>query len=221
MGEMRARLRFLIPATAALAAAIAFVAPPANAGLLDPITALLSPVTNLVLPTCAASSQVFAPVDGDSANYYAFSNNGFEAGSGGWQLSGGAYVGSGNEPWFAGGYGTHSLALPPHASATSPSFCINLLDPAARMFARSVSANGDLQVQVLFHGLTGNLTGILNVSSLDSSDYASWRPTSRISSALALPLLTSYAQIRVVNSGKRGTWQVDDAFVDPLISRIG
>lgn len=211
---MRARLQFLIPAAAALAAALAFVAPPAHAGLLDPITSLL-------LPTCGSTSQVFAPVDGDTADYFAIPNNGFEAGSRGWQLSGGAYVGSGNEPWYAGGYGTHSLSLPAGASATSPSFCINLLDPAARMFARSLSASGDLQVQVLFRGLTGNLTGILNVASLDNSDYASWSPSSRFSSALALPLLTSYAQIRIVNSGRRGTWQVDDAFVDPLISRIG
>lgn len=218
---MRARLRFLIPATAALAAALALVAPSANAGLLDPITKLLSPVTNLVLPTCAASSEVFAPVDGDRAGYFGFSNNGFESGSRGWQLSGGAYVGYGNEPWYAGGYGSHSLSLAPGASATSPSFCINLLDPAARMFARNLSSNGDLQVQVVFHGLTGNLTGVLNVATLDTRDYASWHPTGRISSALALPLLTSYAQIRIVNTGSRGTWQVDDAFVDPLISRIG
>jgi hypothetical protein len=214
MGEMRARLRFLIPTTAALASAIAFVAPSANAGLLDPITRLL-------LPTCAASSQVFARVDGDRSGYFGFSNNGFESGSRGWQLSGGAYVGSGNEPWYAGGYGTHSLVLPPGASAMSPSFCINLLDPAARMFAQSVSANGDLQVQVVFRGLTGNLTGLLNVESLTSGDYASWRPTGRISSALALPLLTSSAQIRIVNTASSGTWQVDDAFVDPLIARIG
>lgn len=211
---MRALLRLLIPATAAFAAAIAFGASSAKAGLLDPIT-------NLLLPTCASSSQVFAPIDGDLGSYFAISNNGFESGSRGWQLSGGAYVGYGNEPWYAGGYGTHSLALPAGASATSPSFCINLLDPAARMFAHNVSSNGNLQVQVLFRGLTGNLTGILNVESLATGDYASWQPTSRISSALALPLLTSYAQIRIVNSGSRGTWQVDDAFVDPLIARIG
>jgi hypothetical protein len=218
---MKARLRLLVPVTAALAAAIALVAPSANAGLLDPISGLLGGVTQLALPTCGTSSQVFAGVDGDRASYFGFANNGFESGSQGWALAGGAYVGSGNEPWNVNGSGSHSLVLPPNASATSPGFCINLLDPAARMFAHSLSASGNLQVQVLFRGLSGNLTGILNVSSLDSGDFASWRPTGRISSALALPLLTAYAQIRVTNTGRRGNWQVDDAFIDPCLSRLG
>jgi hypothetical protein len=211
---MRARLRLLISATAAMAAAIALVAPSANAGLLDPIT-------NLVLPTCGSTSQVFQPVDGDGSSYFGFANNGFESGSTGWSLSRGAYVTRDNEPWYANGYGSHALALPPGTSATSPSFCVNLLDPSGRMFARALSANDDLQVQVLFHGLTGNLTGILNVGSLSARDYDSWRPSGRFNSLLALPLLTSYAQIRVTNTGSRGTWEIDDAFIDPCLSRLG
>jgi hypothetical protein len=196
------RGKFLIPV---LAAAALLAVPAANAGLLDPIT-------QLVLPTCGSNSYPFKQF-GDSHAYYPFSNNGFESGTNGWSLSGGAYVGSGNEPWYANGYGSRSLTLPGGSSATSPSFCINLLDPAVRMFARG-SKGGDLRIQVVFRGLTGNLTGIVNFG--DDSGTGAWAPSNRISSSLALPLLTSYAQIRVTSAS--GTWQVDDAFVDPMIT---
>jgi hypothetical protein len=199
-------MRLKVALTAMLAAMCAV--PAANAGLLDPVTQLL-------LPTCGSTSYPFAQF-GDRAPYYGFSNNHFESGSTGWSLAGGAYVGSGNEPWYVNGYGSRSLVLPEGTSATSPGFCINLLDPAIRMFVKG-SSGGELRIQVLFRGLTGNLTGVLNVG----SDYGSgsWEPSERINSLLALPLLTAYAQIRVIAAD--GRWQVDDVFVDPYINRIG
>jgi hypothetical protein len=195
------RVRLLITAVAAAL----FAVPAANAGLLDPIT-------QLVLPTCGSNSYPFQQF-GDRHAYFHFSNNGFESGTNGWSLSGGAYVGSGNEPWYVNGWGNRSLTLPHGASATSPSFCINLLDPSVRMFTRG-SNGGDLQIQVIFRGLTGNITGILNYR--DENGSGAWSPSDRVSSSLALPLLTSSAQIRVTAAS--GTWQVDDAFVDPWIT---
>lgn len=195
------RVRLFITAVAAALLAV----PAANAGLLDPIT-------QLVLPTCGSNSHPFQQF-GDKHAYYPFSNNGFESGANGWSLSGGAYVGSGNEPWYTNGWGSRSLTLPPGASATSPSFCINLLDPSVRMFTRG-SRGGNLQIQVVFRGLTGNITGIFNFADQDGS--GAWSPSDRVSSSLALPLLTSSAQIRVTAAS--GTWQVDDAFVDPWIT---
>jgi hypothetical protein len=195
------RVRLFITAVAAALLAV----PAANAGLLDPIT-------QLVLPTCGSNGYPFAQF-GDRHAYFPFSNNGFESGTNGWSLSGGAYVGSGNEPWYTNGWGSRSLTLPPGASATSPSFCINLLDPAVRMFTRG-SNGGTLQIQVVFRGLTGNITGIFNYDSENGS--GAWAPSDRVSSQLALPLLTSSAQIRVTAAS--GTWQVDDAFVDPWIT---
>ena len=195
------RVRLFITAVAAALLAV----PAANAGLLDPIT-------QLVLPTCGSNGYPFAQF-GDRHAYFPFSNNGFESGTNGWSLSGGAYVGSGNEPWYTNGWGSRSLTLPPGASATSPSFCINLLDPAVRMFTRG-SNGSTLQIQVVFRGLTGNITGIFNYDSENGS--GAWAPSDRVSSQLALPLLTSSAQIRVTAAS--GTWQVDDAFVDPWIT---
>lgn len=199
---MRARLLIAMVAAALLSV------PAANAGLLDPIT-------KLVLPTCGSNTYPFSQF-GDSHAYFGFGNNGFESGANGWSLAGGAFVGAGNEPWYKNGFGSRSLVLPAGASATSPSFCINLLDPAVRMFTRG-SNGGDLRIQVLFHGLTGNLTGVLNFD--DESGTGAWSPSDRVSSALALPLLTSSAQIRVTSVN--GTWDVDDAFVDPSVARFG
>ena len=83
-------------------------------------------------------------------------------------------------------------------------------------FARGTTG-GNLQVQVIFHGLTGNVTGIRDVASLTGTN--GWAPTSRVDSSLALPVLTAYAQIRV--TAVSGTWNVDDAFVDPYINGAG
>jgi hypothetical protein len=204
-----ARLRVLLPI---VAVAAALAAPAANADL-------IGGVTQVLLPTCGTSLHPFAQF-GDSHAYYSIQNNGFENGSNGWTLGGGAYVGLGNEPWYVNGWGSHSLVLPPGASATSPGFCINLLDPDLRMFARR-AANSGLQVQVLFRGLTGNLTGILNYATFSPSDYATWQPTDTVNSLLALPLGTSYAQVRLTSLASSGTWQVDDVFVDPWENCIG
>ena len=198
------RVKLLMAAVAATLLAV----PAANAGL-------IGSVTQVVLPTCGSNSHPFAQF-GDNHAYYGFANNGFESGTTGWTLTGGATVSRGNEPWYVNGGGSHSLTLPAGASATSPSFCINLLDPAVRAFARGTTG-GNLQVQVVFHGLSGNLTGILNIASLSGTN--GWAPTSRVSSALALPVLTAYAQIRV--TAVSGSWSVDDAFVDPYINGAG
>jgi hypothetical protein len=40
-------------------------------------------------------------------------------------------------------------------------------------------------------------------------------------SALALPLLTSTAQIQLTSQATAGSWQVDDAYLDPRIAKLG
>jgi hypothetical protein len=187
--------------------------PSANAGLLDGLGQLL-------LPTCGTNSQPFAQF-GDYRSYFPLPNGGFETGSSGWTLSGGARVVADNEPWQVNGSGGSALSLPPGGSATSPTTCINLLDPSFRMFAKSTAASGDLRVQIVFRGLTGNLLGILNVGTFDNERYTDWQPSQDVLSALALPVLTVSAQVRFTSLAGSGSWQVDDIFVDPSVSRIG
>jgi hypothetical protein len=187
--------------------AAAFCAPAAQAGL-------ISGLVGVVLPTCGSTTQPFAQWQDYNA-YYPVPNNGLENGSTGWSLGGGAYVGYGNETFYVGGYGTRSLVLPPGATGYSPSACINLTDPHVRAFAKSNGANGPLRIQVIFYGLTGNLTGVFNVADQDPAGFTSWQPTTEIPSILALPLGTAYFKVKFTSLSTSGTWQVDDLFVDP------
>jgi hypothetical protein len=173
-----------------------------------------------LLPSCGATSHPFTPW-GDTSSYCAFPNLGFENGSTGWKLSGSASLVAANEPWHVSGPGTHSLQLGPGASALSSPLPVSLLDPYLRFFARSAGANGPLHVQVLFRGLTGNLTGLLNFGSLSQGGFSSWQPTQKVLSLLALPLLTSTAQIQLTSQATSGGWQVDDAYLDPRIAKLG
>lgn len=173
-----------------------------------------------LLPSCGAISHPFTRW-GDTSGYCAFPNLGFESGKTAWTLTGSTSIVGPNEPWHVSGPGTHALRLGPGARAVSSPLPVNLLDPWVRFFAQSTGANGPLRVQVLFHGLLGNLTGVLNVGSLPASSYSSWQPTSRVASLLALPLATTSAQVVVTSQAKAGTWQIDDFFLDPCASKLG
>jgi hypothetical protein len=173
-----------------------------------------------VMPSCGATTNPFTPW-GDSSSYCAFPNLGFENGSTGWTVSGKGSVVATNEPWHVSGPGTHALQLGPGASALSSPLPVNLLDPYLRFFAHNVGANGALHIQVYFRGVSGNLTGVLNFGNLSQSGYASWQPTSKVLSTLALPLLTSTAQVQLTSQAKSGSWQVDDVYLDPRISTLG
>lgn len=191
------------------------------AGLVVPAASATNRPTSLgLLPSCGAISYPFTPW-GDIDSYCAFPNLGFESGATKWTLKGKASIVTGNEPWQVSGPGTHALQLGPGATASSSSLPVNLLDPWIRLFAHSAGANGSLRVQVVFHGLLGNLTGLLNVGSLSPGSYSSWQPTQRVSSALALPLLTTSAQVVLTSTATSGAWQVDDVYLDPCASKLG
>jgi hypothetical protein len=119
------------------------------------------------------------------------------------------------------GAGTHALQLGPGATALSSSLPVSLLDPWIRFFARSAGANGSLRVQVILHGLTGNLTGLLNIGTLSPGGYSSWSPTQRVLSTLALPLLTTSAQVKLTSQATSGSWQIDDVYLDPCVAKLG
>lgn len=207
---MRSKSRRLWFVLATVVAASGLLVPAASAGR----------ARGLLLPSCGAKSYPFKPW-GDSDAYCAFPNLGFESGTTGWTLKGNASIVSGNEPWHVSGPGTHALQLGPSATATSSPLPVSLLDPWIRFFARSNGANGSLRVQVVFHGLLGNLTGLLNIGSLSAGSYSSWGPTAPVPSLLALPLATSTAQVVLTSQQSSGSWQVDDVYLDPRVAKLG
>jgi hypothetical protein len=199
--EVRAvskRILFVLAAAVAVAAVVAPAGSAARSGLLS----------------CPATGQPFAQF-GDDNSYFGFADNGFENGTSGWQVSK-ASVAPGNEPWFVNGAGSSSLSIGPGGTASSPRVCTALLAPAWRMFAHSNGANGSLSARIVFYGLLGNVTGILNFTSFNPSGYASWEPSGSVPSILSLPLFTTSAQLELTSTATSGTWQVDDVFVDPF-----
>jgi hypothetical protein len=209
---MAARLRYLIPA---LVAAAAFAVPAANAGLIG----------NLLSNCPTGGAKVFAPWQ-DAANYLLAPNGSFEFGSGGWTLTGGAGIVSGNEPFYP--TGTHSLALPSGSSATSPTVCLGTQQLYIRMFGKDLGGtDSGLRVRVQFYGLLNNLLGYKDFAVFPGG--GDWAPTSQVQSGggllTPLPVVSilssTSARIQITPLGSGSRWQIDDVYIDPAIQRIG
>jgi hypothetical protein len=209
---MAARLRYLVPA---LVAAAAFAVPAANAGLIG----------NLLGNCPTGGTKVFAPWQ-DAANYLLAPNGSFEFGSGGWSLTGGAGIVSGNEPFYP--TGTHSLALPSGSSATSPTVCLGTQQLYIRMFGKDLGGtDSGLRVRIQFYGLLNNLLGYKDFAVFPGG--GDWAPTSQVQSGggllTPLPVVSilssTSARIQITPLGSGSRWQIDDVYIDPAIQRIG
>jgi hypothetical protein len=189
-----------------VATALASTAGSAKAGLIN----------GLLGGGCGPTVPVFAPW-GDWASYYYAPNGGFENGSTGWALSGGAaVVNQNNEPWFLAGFGSHALQIPTGGSAAI-NVCYGVTYPAVRFFVSGQNGPAVVHVRVV----SRSLLGVLSV--LDGGTFradAAWAPSPKIStlfSALASPLGSKTMQLQF--SVENGTAQIDDVFVDPLLVR--
>lgn len=172
--------------------------------------------TALLGGNCGATQAAFSQW-GDSNQYYFTSNGGFESGSSGWTLTGGAQVVSGNEPFHVHSPSdSQSLLIPGGGSATSPAECFGLTTPGIRFFAMSDSGSATIHVRVIATGLLGVL------SVLDGGTATvgpAWAPTpvfSTLFSQLDVPVGTKSIQIQITASGNV---QIDDLYIDPFCSR--
>lgn len=163
-----------------------------------------------------SSTQAFSRF-GDSSSYARLYNGGFEAGSTGWALSGGARVVSGNEPYYLSGNtkDSHSLLLPAGSSAYSASVCFALGDWHLRFMAKRVSSSGSLHVQVVVPSLLGVLS-ILDGGTV--SGTGTWAPSPRLE--LLLTNVTSLVgtnavAFRFTPVGSSSSYQIDDVYLDP------
>lgn len=131
-----------------------------------------------------------------------------------WAGSPGVKTVSGNES-----YNVHapsdarSLYLPAGGSVVTPPICVGLVDPTLRFFA---VGTGDLRVEVLYRTLFGDQsTTVAKLSTMRS--WAPTLPVPFLANALgltALDGLTTTVRFRFTAGGK-GSWQIDDAYVDP------
>jgi hypothetical protein len=159
-------------------------------------------------------SQPFAPW-GDHAEYSLVPDGGFEAGGAGWQLSGGASVVPGNEPFRVGGAeDAFSLRVPPGGSALSPPVCITLGHPTLRFFA-----DGGLLSTMLVSVVLSDDGGLLRELPIGAVLLSpSWQPSlpMPVLANLLAPLTpTGELQARFRFTPLLGELRIDDVYVDP------
>jgi hypothetical protein len=190
---------------------LTFAAPAAQAGV------LVSSATSCEEQTF---EQPFLPW-ADVASYVLAPNGAFEQG-GGWTLSGGASVGGGNESFYVHGGGeSASLALPGGSVATSGAMCVGIEHPTLRIFARNTGASlSVLTVDVLFEDAAGSVHA-LTIGRLNGGPQ--WQPSAVMPIVVnLLPLLPgerTAVAFRFSAQNDRGSWQIDDVYVDPYRSR--
>ncbi|HEY2326832.1 MAG TPA: hypothetical protein VGH52_05045 [Gaiellaceae bacterium] len=160
---------------------------------------------------CGAAAPVFSAW-GDGSSYYSPANGGFENGSSGWSLGGGASVVNGNEPFYLNSSSdSHSLRIPAGGSA-STSVCFGALYPALRFVVQGSGAKVHVTVSAK------NLLGIVSV--LDGGSFtagSTWAPSPKLStllSALTSPVGAKSMQVTISVSGAPA--QIDDLYVDPF-----
>jgi hypothetical protein len=160
---------------------------------------------------------VFKPFDGDANYYYLAPNGGFESGSTGWTLSGGASVVSGNQPLLRSG--TRSLSLPSGSSATSPTICLGPNDIYVRMFGSDLGgSDSGLRVRVVWYGLLNTVLGLTDVATY--APGRGWAAQGQVEASgggnILIPLLGSTsARVQITPIGSGSSWRIDDLYVDP------
>jgi hypothetical protein len=171
---------------------------------------------SLIGGNCGAVAPVFAPW-GDWSSYYFASNGGFENGSYGWSLSGGAAVViQNNEPWYLAGFGSRALQIPTGGSA-SINVCYGVTYPAVRFFVAGQGGPATVHVRVV----TRSLLGLLSV--LDGGTFTAnegWAPSPKMSTLLSsLASLVGTKTMQLQFTVESGTAQIDDLFVDPYLTK--
>lgn len=172
-----------------------------------------TPVPAPATAGCAAPALTSAlAAFGDWRSYFLAPGGDFETGAQGWTLTGGATTSTGSSPLRLGA-ATKSLRLPAGATATSPTFCVDLNYPTFRFF--STQGKAPLSVDVIYPALgtkkpkattiKGGATGWTLAKDVDL------RPT----------VVTKDAGWRVVqlryvaDNALKGDWLVDDVLIDP------
>ena len=156
---------------------------------------------------------------GDSGRYFMLGNGGFESGSAGWTLAGGAKVVSGNESYHVNSsQDAYSLSLPSGASAQSAATCFDVTAQTVRLMVKGPSSRG-AQLKVDAYVLTQTSWGpnIRTVSTQIVNPGTSWNPSAAVTFSLGQSqMLAATATVQFTFTALGGAWQIDDVYVDPF-----
>lgn len=168
--------------------------------------------------TQRTETQPFAPW-GDYATYFRVLNGGFEQWGASWQLSGGASVVWGNEPWKVAGSGDSlNLKVPYGGYAESQTMCVTLGEDKIRLFVYNPGVSGSiLHVRAVVKAGTQVAETAFDVNG-DAAPRG-YAPTMQFGvpkffNGYPTQTLTVIFETR----GAPATWYVDDVFVDPVRS---
>jgi len=184
----------------------------------------------LALPAAAFASSCPAQATttpfthwGDTASYFSLAGANFESplAASGWIFAGAERT-LGNEPFYVGSStDSHSLTIDGGGVAVSPPFCIDASMPYFRFFAHALSANGNLQVRLVVQS-TAWPRSITTSPAVDltAGSMANWGPTGQLNLAGGMTVAPGQSAVGrlVFDVARRGSWQIDDIYVDPYRS---
>jgi hypothetical protein len=187
------------------------------------ITAVLSAAAVFIVPAAAQAACSATPTTkafqafGDSADYSLAPSGAFEAGSGGWSLSGASVI-AGNESYKVhGSADAKSLAVAATGTAVSPVVCVDITRPTFRFFAKRTSGTwGNLAVKLRWKDSSGHMNDTV-VGTVGTGTSWEASPAMSLSSALPLWNLDQTASVQLVFDPENygGSWAIDDVYVDP------
>ena len=177
-------------------------------------------------PTCTLASDTTQPFLGwgDSNQYFLAPGGAMESDltAAGWQLSGGAGLAAGNEPWqVTSPADGSSLSLPPGSSAISAPVCVTTHDPYFRVFTQSQgSQTAQIQVDAMFTGNNGQPM-VKRVGYIAAN--GGWALSDPIKFVNAIQpgsdgLASLSFRFTVVGNA---TFSLDDLYIDPIKSQNG
>jgi hypothetical protein len=175
-------------------------------------TGAVAPAKAANCPPPPTSVHPFTPWN-DNASYVLTTGASFEQGSGGWALTGGAEIVSGNAPnRLDPASHSHSLYLPAGSSATSPCTTAPHIVGIVRFFLKNAGVStGGLHVQVLVKGNTYD-AGTVSAGS-------DWQPSAMLpSNAPNYSGAVAY-KVRLTPVGSGAAFTADDVYFDPYASK--
>jgi hypothetical protein len=159
---------------------------------------------------------------GDNRDYVLAPGGAFEDPSlTGWSLALGAGVDVGNEPFnVRGADDGHSLVLPPGASATSPTMCVDLNWPTMRFVAfQNGEKDAELDVEVAYPEAEGDGPKWHKAKSFKARNKDGWHATEDVKLSPERGGKKAGARqvaLRFTNDSDRGNWRIDNVYVDPF-----
>jgi hypothetical protein len=152
---------------------------------------------------------------GDEADYFPMPGGQFEDGLV-WTGSGSPEVVESDSPFELGRPGSHALRLRAGDAVVSPSICIDRSYRHIRFVLRGLDASSKLRLAVLWTDERGREMRT-TLDDHDAKAYRAWGVSRIVRLRKAVPRGEAVHDIRLRFwvEGKRGTWLVDDVYVDP------